>query len=132
MGEELLEAGGVILATGRFLGGGLAATLQGIEESLLHLPVHQPSSRQEWHREHFLDSRGHPVNRSGLLIDDLFRPTTSDGSPVLENLFAAGSILAHQDWAREKCGAGIAIASSFGAVRGYMQYGHIPDLAGKR
>jgi glycerol-3-phosphate dehydrogenase subunit B len=35
----------------------------------------------------------------------------------MPRLFAAGSILAHQDWVREKCGSGLALASAYGAVR---------------
>ena len=30
---------------------------------------------------------------------------------------AAGSILAHQDWKRQKCGSGLAIATAYGAVQ---------------
>lgn len=30
---------------------------------------------------------------------------------------AAGAILAHQDWVRQKCGSGLAIATAYGAVR---------------
>jgi glycerol-3-phosphate dehydrogenase subunit B len=33
-------------------------------------------------------------------------------------LFAAGSILAHQDWMRMKCGSGLAIATAYAAVEG--------------
>jgi glycerol-3-phosphate dehydrogenase subunit B len=35
---------------------------------------------------------------------------------VYENLFAAGAILAHQDWIRSKSGTGLAVATAFGAV----------------
>ena len=68
-----------------------------------------------------LDSRGHPVNRAGLEIDDAFRPLNSSGQPAFGTLFAAGSILAHNDWKRMKCGAGLAIASAFGAVKSFMR-----------
>jgi glycerol-3-phosphate dehydrogenase subunit B len=119
--RETLEARGVVLATGRFLGGGLVGSRRGIRETLLDLPVHQPESRQDWHRADFLDPRGHPVNRAGLEVDDLFRPLGSNGSCAFENLFAAGSVLAHQDWMRMKCGAGIAIATAYGAVQSFIE-----------
>jgi len=117
---EVVEADGFILATGRFVGGGLTAALSGVSESLLDLPVRQPEKREEWHRKHFLDSRGHPLNHSGLIIDAYFRPLNENGRPAYENLFAAGSILAHQDWVREKSGAGIAIATAYSAVQSFI------------
>lgn len=114
--EEFVEAQSFILATGRFIGGGLEAGRHGVHETLVGLPVVQPISREEWHRERFLDSRGHPLNRAGLEVDARFRPRSTSGDPVYENLFAAGSILAHQDWIREKSGAGIAITTAHRAV----------------
>ncbi len=118
---ETVEAEGVILATGRFLGGGLVTDRQGISETIFGFPVSQPPTREEWHRDSFLDRRGHPVNEAGLEIDDTFRPLGADGRPAFENVFAAGSILAHQDWVRTKSGAGISIATAFGAVESFLR-----------
>jgi glycerol-3-phosphate dehydrogenase subunit B len=116
-----LTADAVILAAGRFLGMGLHADRKGIRETLFDLPVHQPSNRAHWHQEDFFDPAGHLINTAGLEIDDHFRPATRSGKPVYDNLFAAGSILAHQDWTRMKCGAGLAIATAWGAVRGFLK-----------
>jgi glycerol-3-phosphate dehydrogenase subunit B len=41
---------------------------------------------------------------------------------MYENLFAAGIIIAHQDWIRERCGAGIAIATAYKAVESAAQF----------
>lgn len=120
--HENLESKGIVLATGRFLGGGLAASRGGISETLFGLPVAQPSSRSLWHRDLFLDRRGHPVSEAGLAVDDRFRPLGEDGGPAFENVFAAGSVLAQQDWTRTKCGAGLAIATAYGAVEGFIRY----------
>jgi glycerol-3-phosphate dehydrogenase subunit B len=116
--EQHIAATSVILATGRFMGGGLHADRRGVRETLFDLPVHQPEGRGAWHRQDFFDPQGHPVNRAGLEIDDRFRPLTASGRPAHAHLFAAGSILAHQDWIRMKCGAGLAIATAYGAVQG--------------
>jgi glycerol-3-phosphate dehydrogenase subunit B len=112
---------GIILASGRFWGRGLYADRQGIREAIFDLPVHQPRDRNGWHHEDFLDSRGHPANRAGLEIDDSFRPLDSSGGPAFETLFAAGSILAHQDWMRMKCGSGLAIATAYAAVNAFLR-----------
>jgi len=109
----------VLLATGRFLGKGLHADRKKIRETLFDLPVHQPEKRPDWHRTDFLDSRGHPVNRSGIETDDALRPLTSSKQPLHPHLFAAGSILAHQDWMRAKCGAGLSIATAWKAVQSF-------------
>lgn len=119
-GHTLL-ADGIILAAGRFLGMGLHADRKGIRETLFDLPVRQPEARAHWHQENFFDPAGHQINTAGLDIDDHFRPTDHSGKPVYDNLFAAGSILAHQDWMRMKCGAGLAIATAWGAVKGFLR-----------
>jgi glycerol-3-phosphate dehydrogenase subunit B len=119
-GQTILSKG-VILATGRFIGGGLSAGRKHIRETVFNLPVTQPETRDSWHREDFLDRQGHLINRAGLETDDHFRPLDKNGRPVFKNLFAAGSILAHQDWKRMKCGVGLAVATAFGAVKGFVE-----------
>ena len=119
-GEQTVLSKGVILATGRFIGGGLIADRRHIRETIFDLPVHQPEKREQWHREDFFDLRGHLVNYAGLEIDDHFRPLDKNGQPASKTLFAAGSILAHQDWKRMKCGVGLAVATAFGAVEAFI------------
>jgi glycerol-3-phosphate dehydrogenase subunit B len=114
--ETTVMAERVLLATGRFLGKGLVAGRRGIREALLDLPVRQPDNRSCWHREAFLDPKGHAINLAGIEVDDQFRPVTEKGQPVYDNLYAAGSILAHQDWIRTKSGTGLAVATAYGAV----------------
>ena len=118
--EHSVQSKGIILASGRFIGGGLHADRKRIKETLFDLPVYQPVNRGEWHRRDFLDAQGHLVNQAGLEIDDSFRPLKRSGQPAFHTLFAAGSILAHNDWKRIKCGAGVAIASAFGAVKSFI------------
>jgi glycerol-3-phosphate dehydrogenase subunit B len=120
-GQHWIRSKGVVLATGRFFGGGLAADRKHIRETILNLPVLQPEGRKDWHREDFFDQRGHQVNRAGLEIDNQFRPLNVQGDPVFNTLFAAGSILAHQDWKREKCGSGLAAATAYGAVKAFFE-----------
>ena len=119
--EHRIEADGVILASGRFLGMGLHAGRKKIQETLFDLPVFQPGDRSDWHRKDFFDPRGHGINQAGVEVDDAFRPVGRDGKPVFENLFAAGSILAHQDWIRQKCGAGLAVSTAYAAVRSFLK-----------
>ena len=115
-GGERVNARAVVLATGRFTGRGLTAGKGHITESILGLPVHQPASREQWHRLDFLDPAGHDVNRAGLLTDNVFRPLDATARPAWSRLFAVGTLLAHQDWMREKCGSGLGIATAWAAV----------------
>ncbi|MCB1490257.1 MAG: glycerol-3-phosphate dehydrogenase subunit GlpB, partial [Rhodobiaceae bacterium] len=116
MDDLEVEASAVILATGRFLSGGLRADRHRVRETLLDMPVFQPDDRDAWFSADYLDPKGHALNRAGVETDVAFRPLGPDGHPVSDRLFAAGAVLAHQDWVRQRCGSGLAIASAYGAI----------------
>jgi glycerol-3-phosphate dehydrogenase subunit B len=118
--ECILEAQAVLLASGRFLGQGLAARRTGVRETIFDLPAFQPAGREQWHRPRFLAAEGHPVNQAGLDIDHRFRPLAENGRPAHQGLFAAGAILAHQDWPRQRCGGGLAAATAWMAVESFL------------
>ena len=61
--------------------------------------------------------RGIRSIRPGWPSTIICAPSDEQGRCLYPNLFAAGSILAHQDWIRQKCGSGLAIASAYAAVR---------------
>ncbi len=72
----------------------------------------------------YTDRRGHPIHKAGIEIDASYRPLDQDGQPYNERLFAAGIILAHQDWIRGRSGAGIAIATAYKAVEAAERFLH--------
>lgn len=116
--EDLeVHAKAVVLATGRFLSGGLGSDREKVFEKLIGLPLRQPAGRETWFRDGYLDPQGHALNRAGIPVDAQFRPVNPDGAPVDPRLFAAGAILADQDWVRSRSGAGLAITSAWGAVQ---------------
>ena len=117
--KKIVRAEGVILAAGRFWARGLRADRDRIREPLFDLPVFQPDKRKNRHRKEFLDLKGHPANQAGIEVDNLFRPLNEKGDPALNNLFGCGSILAHQDWMRSKCGSGLAISTARAAVEAF-------------
>jgi len=114
--QTRIKARGVILATGRFPGGGLLAHRNIVLETVFNLPVFQPETRDLWHQLNFFNPKGHQINQAGLETDNRFRPLDKTGKPAFENLYAAGSIIAHNDWARFKCGAGVSCVSAYTAV----------------
>ncbi len=111
-----VKARGVILATGRFPGGGLRAERGLIQETVFNIPVDQPDKRNLWYDANLFQAKGHGINQAGILTDNIFRPLNRNNIPLFENLYAAGSILSHNDWARLKSGAGVSIVSALTAV----------------
>ncbi len=85
-----------------------------IVEPVFDLPVWQPGSREDWFKKSFSDC--HPVHSSGVLTDSSLRPVDSKGDLLLENVWVAGSILAHhhlEEMSRE----GIEIATGYMAAQ---------------
>lgn len=106
-----------ILATGRFIGGGLTADRERIHEPLFGLPVDQPSTRQEWFQKTFFSDQSHTIHQSGVPIDSSFRPVNDRGERILENVWVAGTILAHSNCIAEKSREGIEIATGYTAAQ---------------
>lgn len=119
--QDSLRAKAVLLATGRFLGGGLVSNHTAVSEPIFDLPVFQPQNRELWHGDRFFAPGGHAINQAGLETDARLRPLDAGGNPAFENLFAAGIILAHQDWSRMKCGSGLSVATAYGAVNSMLR-----------
>jgi glycerol-3-phosphate dehydrogenase subunit B len=106
-----------ILATGRFIGGGLQADRERITEPLFGLHVDQPPSRHEWFQRTLFSGESHPVHGSGIPVDSSFRPVDAKGSPVLDNVWVAGTMIAHHHCIEEKSREGIEIATGFMAAQ---------------
>ena len=104
-----------VLATGRFMGGGLKADREKISESVFNLPVSQPGSQEEWFGKSFFDE--HPIHRSGIFTDSSLRPIAETGEPILENVRVAGTILSGHDCMDEKSREGIEIATGYWAAK---------------
>jgi len=119
--KTIIHSRGAVLASGRFFSKGLKAARTHIHETVFDLPVFQPSSRSHWHAADFLTPEGHGIHRAGIETDECFRPLDARNEPVHKKLFAAGSVLAHQDWTRMKCGAGLSIATAYMAVKAFWE-----------
>jgi glycerol-3-phosphate dehydrogenase subunit B len=108
-----------ILATGRFVGGGLKADEEKIFEPIFNLPVSQPKSREDWFENSFFNS--HPIHQTGILTDPSFRPVDERGNLVLENVWVAGTMLAHHHCIDEKSREGIEISTGYRAAKNAFQ-----------
>ena len=110
-----------ILATGRFVGGGLKADHETIFESIFNLPLSQPPLREDWFRNSFFGDLPHPIYRAGILTNASFQPVDERGSLVLENVRGAGSILAYHHAIDEKSREGIEIATGYMAAKHVLE-----------
>jgi glycerol-3-phosphate dehydrogenase subunit B len=106
-----------ILATGRFIGGGLVADEDRVSEPIFNLPVDQPGSREEWFGKSFFNGLPHPVHQTGLLTDPSLQPINEKGDVLLENVWIAGLILARHHCIDEQSREGIEIATGYMAAK---------------
>jgi glycerol-3-phosphate dehydrogenase subunit B len=106
-----------ILATGRFMGGGLKADAEKILEPIFNLPVRQPPSREGWFGNSFFSDVHHPIHQAGLRTNVSFQPVDEAGDVLLGNVWVAGLILAHHHCIEEKSREGIEISTGYMATR---------------
>lgn len=121
-----ITARALVLATGRFIGGGIVR--RGVLlEPLLGLPVQASESgaagvRLATRPAATLTVRerraAQPLLAAGLKVDGSCRPLGEDGMPVHYRLFAAGALIGGHEHAADGTGLGVGILSGFLAGRG--------------
>ncbi len=115
--EHVLAPRYVVLATGKFIGGGIGYA-QRLHERLLDLPLwleDQPLADSPLRElSHAAFAAMQPFMRVGLRVDAAWRPLRHDGHAAYENLYAAGAIL--QDQGQNECWGTLGAA----LIGGYM------------
>lgn len=107
-----------VLATGGILGGGIVTDHEGrVNETIFDLPVTAPARRTEWFRQEFMHKEGHPIYRAGLTVNRQLQPLNGGDQPLYDNLYAAGTTLAHCEVIRERSLEGVALATGYCAGR---------------
>ncbi len=120
--DVTIDTKSVVLASGKFVGGGLRADENGVRETALNLMTvtgeYYPASdiRPAHYSNRFaLHPDGHPLFSCGVAVDSDMKPIDSDGHARSGNLFAAGSVLAGHDYLSEKSGLGVALVTGYAA-----------------
>lgn len=100
-----------VLATGGLVGKGLNSNREQVYEPIFDCPVQSNENRYDWFDDAVFGD--HPFARFGVHTDETLRPVDADGTVVFENLRAAGSVLGGYDFAAEKSGSGVSIATGY-------------------
>ena len=111
-----LSCDALVLATGRFVGGGIVERGGQLVEPLLGLPLHDLAGRRvDGLAANQLVRRDYegeqPLFGTGVRTDMRLRPLGPDGLPRFANCFAAGDLLGCFDPARDRTGLGVALLS---------------------
>jgi glycerol-3-phosphate dehydrogenase subunit B len=102
-----------VLATGGLVGKGIESERERVYEPVFDCHVDHAEDRYDWFDT---DAFGdHDFARFGVHTDDDLRPTDADGNVEFDNLRAAGSVLGGYDFAAEKSGSGVSIATGYAA-----------------
>jgi glycerol-3-phosphate dehydrogenase subunit B len=106
----------LVLATGRFVGGGIVERGGQLVEPLLGLPLHDLAGRRvdglaarQLVRRDYEGEQ--PLFGTGVRTDMRLRPLGAEGLPRFANCFAAGDLLGSFDPARDRTGLGVALLS---------------------
>jgi glycerol-3-phosphate dehydrogenase subunit B len=104
-----------VLATGGLVGKGVDSDREGVEEPIFDCHVPHPADRYDWFADEAFGD--HPFARFGVETDDDLRPLDSAGNPEFSNLRATGAVLGGYDFAAEKSGSGVSLATGLAAGR---------------
>jgi glycerol-3-phosphate dehydrogenase subunit B len=105
-----------VLATGGLVGKGIDSDREVVREPIFGCHVPHPEDRYDWFDMAAFGD--HPFARFGVSVDQDLRPLDADASIEYENLRAAGGVLGGYDFAAEKSGAGVSLATGYAAGRG--------------
>ncbi len=116
-----LPADAVVLATGRFSGGGLAERGDRLVEPLVDLPLYDDRGRRvdgvparRHLRRRYSDPQ--PLFSAGIRTDGRLRPLDAGGRAARANLVAAGEVIGGFDPALQRTGLGFALLSGLRAA----------------
>ena len=133
-GRPALSAAAFVLASGKFAGGGLVHDSEGLREPLFDLPVLVDGADpgdSPWPGRHLARevSGPHPLMKAGIQVDAELRPLSAAGTPALENLFAAGSVVGGYDYITDRCGLGTALICGYLAGRNAALHASTREVA---
>lgn len=113
--ERTYEAASFVVATGGLFSEGVLTEPGKAHEAVFALPIAMPGEQDAWSRPDFFDRSGHAFARLGVAANERLNPLDGQGAALYENVHFAGRILAGYDYAAEKSGSGVALATGYAA-----------------
>ena len=113
--ERRHTARAFVLATGGILGGGVELAPGSVRESVFKLDIPVPPDVTRWSEPEIFGS--HVFSRLGVRVDGEMRPRDDAGQTCWDNVFFAGRSVGGYDFATEKSGHGVALATGWQAGR---------------
>lgn len=119
--EHVYAADQIIVATGGFMGDGFEAEPGKMQESIFQLPLclengEMPSADpSDWSEENVFARHAFATLR--VRVDAQLRPCSEEGSVLLDNVRFVGRSLGGYDFATEKSGNGVALATAWYAAQ---------------
>ena len=119
-GLRRFAARAFVMATGGFMGGGILSSPGEAREAVFGLPVLQadgaplPRRPEDWSDRDIFGK--HAFASAGVMVDAAMSPQRLDGMPALDNVFFAGRSVGGYDFASEKSGNGVAVATAWRAA----------------
>ncbi|AGB38408.1 glycerol-3-phosphate dehydrogenase subunit GlpB [Natronococcus occultus] len=111
-GQEIPhEASQYVLATGGLVGKGVRSERERVFEPIFDCFVPHADDRYDWFVDDVFGEQ--PYARFGVVPDRELRPLDADEEPEFSNLRAAGAVLGGYDYAAEKSGAGVSLATGY-------------------
>lgn len=108
--EVAYKAQQYVLATGGAVGGGIESDRDVVTESVFGLPVEHPEDRYEWFDDDVWGD--HSYTKFGIAVDADLRPVAGE-EVQFENVRAAGNVIGGYDFATEKSGCGVSLATGY-------------------
>lgn len=108
-GERRFAAKSFVIATGGILSGGVKLTPGRATEAVFGIDIPTPARVEDWSEPDVFAS--HLFSRLGVRVDGDMRPLDGDGRPLWRNVFFAGRSVGGYDYAIEKSGHGVALAT---------------------
>ncbi len=113
------EAKNFILATGGILGGGIQSKPGKAYESILGIEIAMPAKVEDWAADSAFGS--HAFTKAGVTVNENLQALDTQGEILADNVHFAGRTLGVYDFAAEKSGNGVALATAFAAAKYILQ-----------
>ena len=113
--QRIFSAKSYIIATGGFYGKGIATQPGQAVERIFNIPVAVPPLPENWSNERFFSRGRHAFAALGVAVDGDLLAVDGEGSVLFSNVYFAGRTLQGYDFAAEKSGSGVAVATGYAA-----------------